>query len=142
MFKNKFNLRIVVAIAICLAGVFTTVSCSGIFGNSNSPKGVVEQSYDALKAKDYAKVVSFMHDGKSDEVQLAKDREQAAGMMEKMTKWVGELVSYSIGEEKIAADGNSAVVIIELEFSKNGKQEKQRQEVKTIKIDGKWWITQ
>jgi hypothetical protein len=117
------------------AMVIGTAACSG----SDSPKGVVENYYSALKSGNYKKAVGFSCDKLKDEEKFEKERDKYATEYEELVKGlVGTITSYNFIEEKIAKDGMSAEVKGEYEIKEEeGKKEETE---KLEKINGQWCI--
>lgn len=125
--------KVLLGFAVILLAV-VAVSCSS---KSNSPKDVAETFIQAMKSKNYEKAADcFYYEGTKDEIKA--DRAQVVAFMEKAGQSMekdGGIKSYKINS--IEEDGDKAVVKGEITY---GNGEVDDDEIKTIKVDDKWYV--
>ena len=125
--------KVLLGFAVILLAV-VAVSCSS---KSNSPKDVAETFIQAMKSKNYEKAADcFYYEGTKDEIKA--DRAQVVAFMEKAGQSMekdGDIKSYKINS--IDEDGDKAVVKGEITY---GNGEVDDDEIKTIKVDDKWYV--
>ncbi len=125
--------KVLLGFAVILLAV-VAVSCSS---KSNSPKDVAETFIQAMKSKNYEKAADcFYYEGTKDEIKA--DRAQVVAFMEKAGQSMekdGGIKSYKINS--VEEDGDKAVVKGEITY---GNGEVDDDEIKTIKVDDKWYV--
>jgi hypothetical protein len=125
--------KVLLGFAVIMLAV-VAVSCSS---KSNSPKDVAETFIQAMKSKNYEKAADcFYYEGTKDEIKA--DRAQVVAFMEKAGQSMekdGGIKSYKINS--IEEDGDKAVVKGEITY---GNGEVDDDEIKTIKVDDKWYV--
>ena len=125
--------KVLLGFAVIMLAV-VVVSCSS---KSNSPKDVAETFIQAMKSKNYEKAADcFYYEGTKDEIKA--DRAQVVAFMEKAGQSMekdGGIKSYKINS--IDEDGDKAVVKGEITY---GNGEVDDDEIKTIKVDDKWYV--
>lgn len=125
-----------VSVLLLTVVLFCVSSC----GNSSAPSDTLKTAYDLMKSKDFEKVIKLYvnRDGEKFSEEEAKKLEGFIGMSAKKEFDSKEgLKNIVIDEEIIEDDGLSANIKYTVHF-KNGDTDKE--EVKLIKIDGKWYI--
>ena len=117
---------IVIVCAVVMACCMT--SCS-----SSSPSAVVKEYYKALKAGDFEKALSYTTITDQKEVQKHVKKLQGAEL---------KVLDYEVLAEKIAEDGESAVVTVKSTVSSAYSDEPQEatKDLELVKVDGKWKI--
>jgi len=124
--------KVLLGFAVIMFAVIA-VSCS----KSNSPKDIAETFVQAMKNKNYEKAADcFYYEGTKDEIKA--DRAQVVAFMEKAGQSMekqGGIKSYKINS--VEEDGDSAVVKGEITY---GNGEVNDDEIKTIKVDDKWYV--
>ena len=119
-------------VVIMLAVV--SVSCS----KKNSPKDVVTTYLQAMKSKNYEKAADcFYYEGTKEEIQESK------ALMVDLIKKGGQAIEEKGGMKSfkinsVEENGDSAIVKGEVTYG-NGDVD-DNEEVKTKKIDGRWYI--
>ena len=125
--------KVLLGFAVIMLAV-VAVSCSS---KSNSPKDVAETFIQAMKSKNYEKAADcFYYEGTKDEIKA--DRAQVVAFMEKAGQSMekqGGIKSYKINS--VEEDGDTAVVKGEITY---GNGEVDDDEIKTIKVDDKWYV--
>ena len=125
--------KVLLGFAVIMLAV-VAVSCSS---KSNSPKDVAETFIQAMKSKNYEKAADcFYYEGTKDEIKA--DRAQVVAFMEKAGQSMekdGGIKSYKINS--VEEDGDKAVVKGEITY---GNGEVDDDEIKTIKVDDKWYV--
>lgn len=109
-------------------------------GTANTPSAVAEKSIECLKTGDYEGYADLVY--YKDAAKAQEQKEALTAMLkEKMSKVVekqGGIKSYSVVEEKIADDGKTAVVRLNMEYE-NGKTDTAEVHLLTDE-NGKWKI--
>ena len=148
MTKRSFNLRNVVAIAICLAGVTMFSGCGGSGGGSgnssdsgtkyeNSPTGAAQEYLDYAKAGKLEKAAKCFYFKK--EKTDAELKEVAKGLEMLFSK----NKDYEIISEKISPDWYDKGIDkgeVMMKFIRNDGTESNTQKLNLIKVDGTWKI--
>lgn len=120
-----------------IAVMFVMMSCGG----SNTPSGVTEKAFKCLKDKDYKGYADLINIKNTGERTEAEVRQELTGLLtEKVSKGIekdGEIESYKVLSEEIAEDGNTAMVKMQVAYSK-GKTEET--DVKLVKTENGDWM--
>lgn len=120
-----------------IAVMFVMMSCGG----SNTPSGVAEKAFKCMKDKDYKGYADLINIKNTGERTEAEVRQELTGLLtEKVSKSIekdGEIESYKVLSEEIAEDGNTAMVKMQVIYSK-GKTEET--DVKLVKTENGDWM--
>lgn len=114
---------------IALLGMIVMSSC----GSEPKPSDTIKEMTEAMNDKDWEKVMSYYS--------MKEDQKKSfAGMLsmkgEKMEEESGKITDVEILEEKIFADGDSAIVKYSTTSEKKGKADPKT--TKMVKVDGEW----
>lgn len=125
--------KVILGFAVIMLAV-VSVSCS----KKNSPKDVVTTYLQAMKSKNYEKAADcFYYEGTKEEIQESK------ALMVDLIKKGGQAIEEKGGMKSfkinsVEENGDSAIVKGEVTYG-NGDVD-DNEEVKTKKIDGRWYI--
>lgn len=128
MMKKLMYLGMMLVVALAMA------SCS-----SGGPGSALKDYVTAMKDGDYEKFVNGIDFSKTDPDKVEEARQGYVALLQekggKELEKKGGLKSIEVISEKIAEDGNSAVVTFKQVY---GNGEESEDEQKMVKVDGKW----
>ncbi len=130
--KKFFSLSFVAALAMLF------VACS----STSTPSGAAENYVKALQAKDFSAITEmmFVKEGTPEE-DVAQQKAMVESILtEKGSKTIDKhegISSYTIGEETISEDGNSATVVVDMVYGDGSTDDN---EVKLKKSGEEWML--
>ena len=117
-----------IVILCAVVAVFGLTSCK-----SSSPSDTVKAYFKALQAGNYEKALSYTD---------ITDQETIQKQIAKYKEFDIKVVDFEILSEKISEDGNSATVEVKSTLASSFTEEpdESTNEMKLVKVDGKWKI--